>query len=88
MEGMTDRESIVLERRITWGGLLTIATILVTAGINWGIASKAAEATATEVALVKGDVEALKNARFQDNTRMVRIETLVTEILEEVKARR
>lgn len=85
---MTERDGILLERKLTWGGILTIATILLTAGINWGVAQTAAATTAADVAAVKADVETLKDARFHDNTRMVRMETLLNEILDEVKSRR
>lgn len=85
---MTQTEHVVLERKLTWGGLLTIATILVTAGINWGISQAAATRASEEIVKIKSDVEDIKAGRFSDNSRMVRVETLLEEILEEVKARR
>lgn len=85
---MTQTEHVVLERKLTWGGLLTIATILVTAGINWGISQAASTRASEEIVAIKSDVEDIKAGRFSDNSRMVRVETLLGEILEEVKARR
>jgi hypothetical protein len=77
---------VALEQKITFGGLLTIATVLVTIGITWGIVTTQAEQTSREVAGVKSDVEDLKGFRYDDNTRMVRVETLLNEILNEVRA--
>lgn len=85
---MTDMQPVPLERKITWGGILTIATILVTAGINWGVSQSQAEQAQSEIAVVKADVQLLKDARFTDHGRMTRVETLLEEILEEVKANR
>lgn len=85
---MEHMEPIPLERKITWGGILTIATIILTAGINWGVSQSQAEQAGKEITAVKADVQELKNARFSDNSRMVRVETLLEEILEEVKAGR
>jgi hypothetical protein len=90
--------TVTLEQKLTYGGLLTIATVLVTAGINWGLMTSQANSTSAEVALlkantasatdlaaVKADVEDLKRFRFDDNSRMVRVETLLQEILSEVR---
>ena len=85
---MTDAQGVMLERKLTWGGLLTIATILVTAGITWGVSQQTTSGMAETITEVKADVATLKNARYDDNTRMVRMETLLGEILEEVKKNR
>jgi hypothetical protein len=85
---MSDMERIPLERKMTYGGILTIVTILVTAGMNWGISQTQAEQARAELAVVKTDIQSLKDARFTDNGRMTRVETLLQEILEEVKANR
>jgi hypothetical protein len=90
--------AVTLEQKLTYGGLLTIATVLVTAGINWGLMTSQANSTSAEVAVmkanaastvdlaaVKSDVEELKRYRFDDNSRMVRVETLLQQILSEVK---
>lgn len=97
MEEAVSMFKVPLEQKITWGGLLTIATVVLTAGINWGVSTTKADQTSAEVVLlrqdtaadiaaVKGDVEDLKRARYDDNTRMVRVETLLNEILNEVRA--
>lgn len=85
---MNDMQGIPLERKMTYGGILTIATILLTAGMNWGISQTQAEQSRQELAVVKRDVQDLIDARFHDNGRMTRVETLLQEILEEVKSRR
>lgn len=76
---------VALEQKITFGGLLTIATVLVTIGITWGIVTTQAEQTSREVAAVKSDVEDLQATQYDNNSRMVRMETLLTQILNEVK---
>lgn len=77
---------VALEQKITIGNLLSVATVLVTIGITWGIVTTQAEQTSKEVSSVKSDVEDLKRFRFDDNSRMVRVETLLNEILNEVRA--
>ena len=85
---MSEMQPIPLERKITWGGILTILTIFATAGMNWGISTSQAEQTQAEVSAIKSDVQALKDARYSDNGRMVRVETLLEEILKEIRASR
>lgn len=76
---------VTLERRLTVGNIVTIATLLITMGITWGVFSTQASQMTDDVAAVRTAVKVLEDARYSDNSRMVRVETLLEQILDAVK---
>jgi len=75
---------VTLERKLTIGGIITIATVILTTGITWGVFTTQAAQMSYDVAAVRTAVKVLEDARYADNSRMVRVETLLEQILEAV----
>ncbi len=80
-------KAIPLDRVITFGNLLSVATVLVTVAITWATLKAEASQTRTDVMTLQSDIVIIKNDRFSDNSRMVRVETLLETILNEVRAK-
>lgn len=79
--------AIKLEHRITWGNIISVLTTLVLSAITLGVFLNQTTQARSDVAAVQSDVKQLQDFRFSDNSRMVRVETLLEQILDEVKTR-
>lgn len=76
---------ITRENKITVGNIFQIAALILTMGITWGVFTTQVNQAREDVAGIRVDIDTLKQHRFDDNSRMVRVETLLHEILREVR---
>lgn len=69
----------------TFMGLWPVIVASVAIAITWGSMQSQAGQTRDDIASFKVQIEEIKTHRFADNSRMVRMETLLEQILNEIK---